>query len=248
MKLSEIPLDDRLKILLYGLSGSGKTCFAASMPLPILYLDFDGKIDSAAHFFHADKERLDHIDVRNLSQKFTDSPIAELERIIKEELIPQEKSGNMKFRTLVLDSITTFSSQTLKYIVDTNPGIKRVITKQGQQPGMQDFGILKREFSKLIPNILALPCNIVMLGHIETDKDDITGEIIRGPSMDGSFSKDLPIYFKEVWRSYVDDKGVHWAQTRSDARYACRSQIRNIPNPMALSFQTLEGYLLKERT
>lgn len=242
-QLNELKVEDNLKILLYGSSGSGKTCFATALPTPILMLDFDGKADSAAMYHRADQERLKGIDVRFLAQNFSQSPIAELEKIIREELIPQEKAGKMKFKTLILDSITTFSSQTLKYIVDSNPGIKRVVTKQGQQPGMQDFGILKREFAKLIPNILTLPCNVIMLGHIATEKDDITGEIIRGPAMDGSFARDLPIYFKEVWRCFVDDKNVHWAQTKSDARYACRSQIPGLPNPMKLSYMELEKFI-----
>ena len=241
--LSEMQVEGNLKILLYGMSGSGKSCFASSLPTPMLFLDFDGKADSAALFHKNDPERLKQIDVRQLAQNFSQSPIAELEKIISTELIPQEKSGKMNFKTLVLDSITTFSSATLKHIVDSNPGIKRVVTKQVQQPGMQDFGILKREFSKLIPNILALPCNVVMLGHISTEKDDISGEIIRGPAMDGSFAKDLPIYFKEVWRSYVDDKYTHWAQTKSDARYACRTQIPGSPNPMRLSYSEVEKQL-----
>lgn len=241
--MSEMKLEGNLKILLYGNSGSGKTCFAAGLPYPILYLDFDGKADSAALYHKADTARLQNIDVRNLSQNFSSNPIAELMQIINKELIPQEKSGEMKFKTLVLDSITTFSSQTLKYIVDSNPGIKRVETKQGMQPGMQDFGILKREFAKLIPNLIALPCNIIMLGHISTEKDEISGEIIRGPAMDGSFARDLPIYFKEVWRSYVDDKSVHWAQTKSDSKYSCRSQIPGLPSPLPLKYAELEKYL-----
>lgn len=237
--LSELKIEGALKILLYGLSGSGKTCFATSLPTPILLLDFDGKADSAAMFHRNDAERLKQIDVRNLAYNFAQSPISELEKIISIELIPQQRAGTMKYKTIILDSITTFSSQTLKYIVDSNPGIKRVLTKQGQQPGMQDFGILKREFARIIPGILSLPCNIVMLGHISTEKDDVTGEIIRGPSMDGSFAKDLPIYFKEVWRSYVDDKGKHWAQTKSDARYACRTQLTGLTSPLPLEYAEL---------
>jgi Neuraminidase (sialidase) len=241
--LAEIKTEGALKILLYGLSGSGKTVFASSLPTPILFLDFDGKVDSAAMFHRNDPERLKSIDVRVLAQNLVQSPIAELEKIISSELIPAQKTGKLQFKTLVLDSITTFSSQTLKYIVDSNPGIKRVLTKQGQQPGMQDFGILKREFGRLIPGLITMPCNVIMLGHISTEKDDVTGEIIRGPSMDGSFAKDLPIYFKEVWRSYVDDKGKHWAQTKSDARYSCRSQITGISNPMPLEYFELSKFI-----
>lgn len=241
--LADIKIEGNHKILLYGLSGSGKTCFSTALPTPMLMLDFDGKADSAAMFHKGNTEQLKAIDVRNLAQSLGKSPIAELEKIIRDELIPQQKAGAMKFKTLILDSITTFSQQTLKYIVDSNPGIKRVLTKQGQQPGMQDFGILKREFAKLIPDLLGLPCNVIMLGHISTEKDDVSGEIIRGPAMDGSFARDLPIYFKEVWRSYVDDKGMHWAQTRSDAKYSCRSQIPGLPNPLPLNYKELEKYL-----
>lgn len=241
--LSEIKTEGNLKVLCYGNAGSGKTCFAASLPYPMLYLDFDNKVDSAALFFKGDKERLANIDVRQLGQGLNKSPIVELEEIISKELIPQQKDGKMKFKTLVLDSITTFSAQVLKHIVDSNPGINRVTTKQGKQPGMQDYGILKREFGKLIPGLLDLPCNVVMLGHISTEKDELSGELIRGPLMDGSFAQSLPIYFKEVWRTYVDDKGQYMAQTKSDAKYSCRSQIPGLTNPLKLGYAELEKYL-----
>ena len=82
-----------------------------------------------------------------------------------------------------------------------------------------------------------------MLGHISTEKDEATGEIIRGPLMDGSFAQQLPIYFKEVWRSYVDEKNQHWAQTKADAKYNCRSQIPGLSNPLSLRYAELEKFL-----
>jgi len=50
MKLSEIDPSQNVKLLLYADSGAGKTCFAASFPTPMLFLDFDGKVGSAARF------------------------------------------------------------------------------------------------------------------------------------------------------------------------------------------------------
>ena len=244
MLLSEIKTEGNLKVLLLGAPGAGKTCFAASLPYPMLYLDFDNKVDSAALFHKNDKERLAGIDVRQLSKGIERNPIEELERIISTELIPQEKSGVLKFKTIVLDSITTFSEATLKYIVDSNPGVTRPAFKQGKQPGLQDYGILKREFAKLIPGILALPCNVIMCAHIDTYKDANTGTIIRSAMMDGSFSEALPIYFKEVWHVFVDDKGNHIAQTKADTKFSClRSQIPGLPNPMPLKYAELIKYL-----
>ena len=245
--LSEIKTESNAKILAFGNSGSGKTVFAAGFPTPILHLDFDGKVDSAAEFYRrkGDTKRLEQIDVRELQQQLMMNPkvnpIATLNQIIQTELIPQMKS--LPFKTLVLDSITTFSSLTLKHIMMTNPGIKRNPSAQGDQPHLQDYGILKREFAKLIPGLLSLPCNVVMLGHISTEKDEMTGELVRGPLMDGSFAKELPIYFKEVWRTFVDDKGNYLAQTKADHRFACRSQIHGLPNPLPLAYSELEKYL-----
>lgn len=239
MKLSDVKPGENLKILVCGPAGTGKTCFAAGFPYPILYLDFDSKVDSAAAYYANDKERLENIDVRDMSRRLADSdPIAEMKEIITKELIPAQHGGG-KYKTLVIDSITTFSSAVLNHIVKTNPGVKRVVSAQGSQPGMSDYGILRREFMKLIPGLLSLPMNVVMLGHIKVDKDELTGEIIRGPMMDGSFAQELPIYFKEVYASKMKD-GKSWAQTVSDYQHSfCRSQIPGLPNPVELKYENL---------
>ena len=124
MRLSEINVTDNMKVLIYGNSGTGKTCAAASFPTPILYLDFDGKVDSAASFYSHDPERLKQIEVRDLSSRMEEDPIEELLKIIDKELIPQQKTKKMEYKTLVVDSLTTFSSAVLNHIVRTNPGIK----------------------------------------------------------------------------------------------------------------------------
>lgn len=243
MKLGEIKTEGNLKILVYGASGSGKTVFAAGFPYPMLYLDFDMKADSAALFYKDQPERLDQIDVRQLGEAMSGSPIEQLTRIINNELIPQQNAGAMKYKTIVIDSLTTFSSATLNYIITSNPGVKRSVSKQGAQPQISDYGILRREFQKLIPGILSLPCNIVMLGHIATEKDETTGQIFRGPHMDGSFARDLPIYFKEVYFSSVNDKREYMLQTQSNSTHTCRSQIPGLPNPVKTSYEEIAKYL-----
>lgn len=230
MNLSEIKTAGALKILINGDSGIGKTCLAATFPGKILYLDFDSKVDSAAAFLRSKgmTEQISAVEVEQFPPQLTISPMEKLTKIISERLIPQQRTGTMEFQTLVLDSITTFSAATLAHIVKTNPGIKRNETKQGPQPGLQDYGILRREFQRLIPGLLSLPCNVIMLAHLAVEKDEATGQILRHSMMDGSFARELPIYFKEVWRMYVKD-GKRMIQTQSDHMFNCRSQLPGLP-------------------
>lgn len=235
MNLGEIKTEDNFKGLVIGAPGAGKTCLAASFPGPVLYLDFDDKVDSAALFYKNKPELLANVEVRQLSRQLNADPLETMNKIIAEELIPQQRAGQMKFKTLVLDSISAFSSATLQHIIRTNPGIKGMETKQGKMPDKPHYGVMLREFDRLIPGLLSLPCNIVMCAHLDTYKDDATGVIIREPAMDGSFAQKLPRFFKECWFLYVDDKGKRWAQTRADSRFGClRSQIAGLPNPLPI--------------
>lgn len=243
-KLGELKTEGKSKLLILGDPGEGKTVFSCSFPGPILLLDFDGKADSAAMFYKQDKERLNFIEVKDYSSSLSNDPINELNMLIDKELIPQQKAGKLEYKTIIIDSITTFSAAVLQHIVNTNPGIKRNPTKQGVQPGLQDYGILKREFKKLIPGLLSLDCNIIMTGHYSVNKDDLTGEISRQPLMDGAFAQQLPVYFKEVWRLYTD-KGKRMAQTQSDYKFKCRSQINGLPEKFDITegYKSLEKYL-----
>ena len=239
-KLSELKSVNQVKALVYGQPGAGKTCFSAAFPGPILFLDYDNKVSSAARYYAKQPEITSQIEVVNLSAILHDSPINEMIRWTS-ELSAMQKKGEYAYKTLVLDSITTFSSAALNHIVKTNPGVKRPLPNH---PSMQDYGILKREFERLIPGLLSLDMNVVMLGHETMDKDEVTGEIIRGVMMDGSFAQKLPIYFEEVWRAYVDEKGQHMLQTKSDVKYKCRSQIPGLPSPCPMSYAAIAKYLI----
>jgi len=236
MKLSDVNPSENIKVLVYGETGTGKTCFSTGFPTPILLLDFDGKANSAASFYAGQEDRLAQIEVERLVPVGLEDPMLNFSKILT-RLQGQQKIGEYEAKTLVVDSLTTFSGAVLRHIVKTNPGIKRVMSKQGVQPGMQDYGILKREFARLIPGLLSLDMNVVMLGHISMNKDESTGEILRGVNMDGSFGAELPIYFEEVYRSYVKE-GKFLAQTQSDFKFKCRTQ-RGLPKEIELSYERI---------
>lgn len=241
MKLSELAAtDEYLKVLLSGAPGSGKTCAAMGFPYPTLVLAFEPKVNSAARWYANDKERLESIDVRTLWKDLGDyDPIEELLSIINKELIPQQKAGKMNYKTLIIDSMSTFSAALLGHIVKTNPGVKRSVSKQGVQPCQIDYGILKREFQKLIPGLLSLPMNVVMVAHIKTDRSELTGEILRIPYLDGSYGEKLAEVFDESYYVYMQE-GKVMARSKNDNDFKfCRSQIPKLPNPVELKYENL---------
>lgn len=236
MKLSFKSQSPFRKILLIGDSGAGKTTATASFPGPVLMCDFDGKVDSAAQFLAVhNPAQLELVEYNDYSDygKFSGKKITAVEQFNK-DMGDLAKITPFPYKTIVVDSLTLFSDASMEYLMKLNHGIKRTVTNGVQIPALQDYQMARIWFKQIIGAMLALPCHVVFTAHIQTEKDELSGQILRSPMMAGKLSKELPIYFGEVWRAYRDDKGQHWAQTQSDSKFVCRSQIPGLPNPLKL--------------
>jgi len=227
-------------VLIYGDSGNGKSVFASSFPGPIKVFDFDGKIASAAGYWGIhDKTRLDHIDADDLQSMNADpeqyakfySQLVELEK--------QARDGKLPWKTVVLDSLTTWCDALMREIIRQNPGIKGAAPGM---PGLQTYGIFGAKFREQLSRLLALPCNVVVTAHIAIDKDEHTGEILRRPLVIGRNASYLPIIFGEVYRAFTeikDDKVTYWAQTQATPSYIARTQIPGLAPRIPLTYSSL---------
>jgi len=241
MKLSELIPNSNIKVLCIGDSGAGKTVFATSFPGKKHVADFDGKIVSAANFYRrheaariADIDYEDHFE----TQGAADSYARFYSTLVRFET--EAKAGKLSINTYVLDSLTTFFDAFLREVMRQNPSIK------GPAPGIpsiQHYGIATPKFKEQLGRILALPCHVVVTAHIDVSKDEVSGEIIRSAKLPGKLSSYLPIVFGEVYRAYAeqgkDSKIVYMAQTKSDSKFTCRSQISGLPDRVPLSYESL---------
>lgn len=232
-QLSDLKTSENIRLLLFGDSGTGKTCFASGWPGPVHYADFDGKVSSAAAFL-ADSPKLAEISYENYAP--TDK-IGTAGARFNADLGKMRKEGKLP-GTLVLDSLTTFSDEMMRYLMKLNPGIKRMDTLGAATPAMQDYQVARLFFKQMLGELLNLPCNLVVTAHVQMDKDEITGEILRTPMIAGKLSRELPILFPEVYRSYVKD-GKYLAQTKSDSKFQCRTQIRGLPAEIELKYESV---------
>jgi len=107
------------------------------------------------------------------------------------------KSGTFsKMGTVCLDSLTLFGDAVLgKTLVEA----RQANPKHGKVMEIQDWGTFLNECQFWLKTLLALPTDVIILGHIQEDKDDVTGQIIRNVMLPGSGSQRTPILLSEVY-------------------------------------------------
>lgn len=243
--LSTLSANPLQKVFVYGGSGTGKTVFATSFPGEIRHWDFDGKVASAvSHWARVEKDRLDRIDTENY-QRWAETPeqfaqwytdFVKLEKLAR-------SGEKFPFDTVILDSMTLWCDALMREIIRQNPGIKGPITTAPNVPGLQHYMIFGVKFRELLNRIIALPCHVVIVGHIETEKDEYTGRIMQKPLLPGRNASYLPIIFGEVYKSSCElgpDKTYNfWADTKASDNYVARSQIPGLPARIPLTFESL---------
>lgn len=244
--LSSMTESKYVKAFVMGEPGTGKTVGACSFPGPIKYYDFDGKVSSAYSYLKKnDPAKLDLIDyeicvptdgIGSSYVKMDES----LEKIIK----AYKETGKLEYQTLVIDSSTIMAEEMLNWLLNYETGIKRnTAIKSRKTAGQQDYLIFAPTFTALLYEILPLPWNVIMTGHIQIKQDEKTGEIRRVAAIPGKMGANIGIYFNEVYRSYVLN-GKYVVQTQADLYYSCRSQLQGIPSPCSFNYTEMSKYLI----
>lgn len=243
--LGSFDISKNRKILIQGDSGSGKTVFAAGFPTPLYVADFDGKISSAAAFYANQPERLAKIDYDSFPNATREArPFASFYTRLQQhrQLVG---SGTFPYKTYVIDSLTTLVDSLMQEIMTSMPSNKRMSAGTVQVPMLSDYNVLSGYFKQTLNQILSLPCNVIVTAHVQLNKDEMTGEIFREPLLPGKLAKFLPVVFEEVYRAFTiqkDGQTGYFAQTQSANGYTCRSQIKNLPNPLLLSHEEFKKH------
>lgn len=243
--LDTLVTTQKLKLLIYGQSGAGKTVFSAGAPKPLV-LDFDGKVSSAASYFaHNAPERLKEISFENLTDTpGQDRPFRRFSKILR-DLQAQAAGGKFPYETVILDSLTLFLDAFMADIMAENPGVKR----PNNVPALQDYQILNLQFKDVMSRLLSLPCHVIVVGHITSETNQETGRIFWKPLVPGKLADRLPQIFSEVYRAYViskDNQPQFVLQTSSDGEYICRTQIPGIPTHIPSDFNRLVSFMNKK--
>lgn len=164
-----------LSVLLIGDPGSGKSHFIASMPKPLLVLNFDGK---AAYTYSRAPEAKD-IELLNLEDDLNcPEAVLDLDCALDE----LTAASDFPYATVALDSITNYSLSEMRRAVVTNgsSGGKRIGSSDGKAvvPALTDHLLWGAKVEYILSKLLALPCHIAVTAH-EMSVEDKNGGLVR---------------------------------------------------------------------
>lgn len=174
------PTSHKIKAVIYGASGSGKTYFAATAPNPIFASAEGGLLSTLNH-----KKKIDPI-------KYVS--ITKLEDL--RDLLNYLKKGEHKFETVVVDSITEIN----EIIKD---GIEK---KRGAQMQLKDWGDLAKAIKNILRGFRDLDMHVIFIAQEKTEKDDQKTEKVV-PSLNGKAANEIAYFMDVVAYSFIDTMG-----------------------------------------
>ena len=185
--------DMYMRILLYGESGVGKTITAASAARhpelqPVLYLNFDDGMTSITHI-----EGIREVQIKSNNEMLA----------VANQLILPEEQRDPKYRgfkTLVIDSITSWRDQTM------NDLVKRAVAS-GQRNEMttqiQDFGQMSFTLASILGGLRQAPYHIIITAGI--DKEVVNEVVVKAmPLIQPKLRETISYMMSFIW--YMSEK------------------------------------------
>jgi hypothetical protein len=197
--------DEKVEIrkwLLLGEPATGKTTMLATFPRPMLVFSCDLGYSSLKGMKGVDVVKVQDRDVKkpNAWRDFS-----EVFKGVNTTIFHEGEGGEkVEYKTIAIDGIGFLGHSVVNFILATN---------MASEMQIKDWGKLKRELNEVVKNGVLRAEYLVVTCLLGTDKDEITGEILYAPAVQGSAKDDLPAWFDAVLytEKRVDAKtGAHY--------------------------------------
>jgi AAA domain len=157
-------LPSKLKMLVCGTNGSGKTRFAATFPNPIFANCLGGMLalaDKNMRYVNIHEEA----DLLKLKLKL--------------------ETGEMLADTIVIDTLDEFQRILLA---------ERLFSERRGETNASDFGWLGQRMHTIVDGLCSMDLNVVMLCHTKDVSDGVSGQLFIKPGLQGAFADQIGQY------------------------------------------------------
>ncbi len=198
----------KLRVMVYGKSGTGKTTFAGTFPKP--------------YFFDFNMGMLSLRGKDIVYDTFVDEDLAHptaYRRFLKRV----DEVKDEKFETVVVDDFPSMCECMMRNIQMTNGTLEKT-------PNLHEWQLLVRRGEEAFHRFKLLGFNVVFIALEKVLTDEVTGEIKNIPLIMGkALPERSPGWFDEVFRAQVDrdkeGKAVYHLLTTAARRYEAKSRL-----------------------
>lgn len=228
---------DKMRFLIIGETGTGKTRFCGTFPKPYLF-SFDNGVDTLGGL------DIDYdVFVEGNRQKPT-----QYQRFLTEWA---RVGADPKYQTLILDNVTNLS----KFIMDDLIYVNGLTDKQLGNSVWDLYRSLKNKLHDIVSSVTTQQRYIICTALPEWETDKNTGEMKVFPSTEGKFRQEMCAWFSEVYYTHVEkskDGLKYMMKTKADGKYTAKSRIdevikrfggKGMPELLEPSFPSLIGYV-----
>jgi len=230
-KLQKMYADDprskTYNAIIYGPLGTGKTMLLRSVRRPLHVDSFDPggtkvlhgdiKIPGWPSEYLSDKEI--YTDTRFEAE---DPSHPSVVRLWDEEFHRRKRMGYFdRIGTYAIDTATTWT-QCIMYEIMKRAG------RSGGTPYQQDWLPQMTVIENAMREFTSLPCDCILIGHDDSDKDEGTGRMFISLMITGKLKRRVPLLFDEIYCAQTNEtsKGIEYQLlTRATGLYQARTRL-----------------------
>jgi hypothetical protein len=221
-----------LKVMSVGESGTGKSTLAASFPTPGFVFDFGNEILS----YRGKDFDYEQYDVSSQGWGKYEKDFITIRKAVEEG----------KYQTVIVDNLSAMTDVCMEKAMQLDP--KRSATN-GPLWNVH-YGMVKNLMEGRLRQLINLQCNLVLICHLDTLKDEDGAIIGVEPSLTGKLSSDVPAYFDEVYYHSTRKEGgetIWLVQTvpigRNHGRSRASGRERLLPDTITNDYNEIIQYL-----
>jgi len=209
-------VDTRNRTFIYGVSGSGKTYSlrTARRPIHVDSFDPDGliSVDDCIEqgWLYGDTRFEDENPRKPTAWKLYDREI------------------HRRYREGYFNNIATYATDFTSMASAALNEVLALSNRNGGVPQQNDWYPQMVMLENAVRFMMSFPCDVVLLAHTDTRKDEVTGKCTYFPMMTGKLTVRIPLQFSEIYvavtKETADGLVYRWL-TQAAGNYTARTRL-----------------------